>query len=161
MTGDEMRAVRTKIGLSQAEFGKKLGLSRVYVGLMERGNRKISTQTALAARTIKPKSINRPVTQFENTKIAVEKALLQSGVEFKTNAEVNNIAYDFYIADLDICIELKKNWSRSSAGQLVNCENIILVQGVKAIAQFCKMLISSDLSEIDDAERWLYKFGQN
>ena len=61
MQPDELRAVRKAAGLSQAELGDAIGLTRVTIGLMERGGAPIEKRTALAVRyvidhpeTIKP-----------------------------------------------------------------------------------------------------------
>lgn len=47
MQGSELRAIREAAGLDQQQFGERLGLSRVTVGLMERGQKPIEPRTAL------------------------------------------------------------------------------------------------------------------
>lgn len=47
-----LRALRKSIGLTQAEFGEELGLSRVSIGLMERGLVPIDRRTDLAAKYV-------------------------------------------------------------------------------------------------------------
>jgi len=40
--GDRVRVLRKKIGLSQEQFGFKVGLHRTYVGSIERGEQNVS-----------------------------------------------------------------------------------------------------------------------
>ena len=40
--GDRARVLRKKIGLSQEQFGFKVGLHRTYVGSIERGEQNVS-----------------------------------------------------------------------------------------------------------------------
>lgn len=54
MQAEELKAIRTATGLSQAEFADRLGMSRVFVGMMERGDRPIEQSTALAIRYLDP-----------------------------------------------------------------------------------------------------------
>lgn len=50
MQGDELKALRQGLGLSQADFADAIGLSRVLIGQMERGQAPIEKRTAMAAR---------------------------------------------------------------------------------------------------------------
>ncbi|GLT00146.1 hypothetical protein GCM10007897_15300 [Sphingobium jiangsuense] len=50
MQPDELKELRKALGLSQQEFADALGVSRVLVGQMERGQAPIERRTALAAR---------------------------------------------------------------------------------------------------------------
>lgn len=50
MQGDELKALRKATGLTQSAFADAIGLSRVSIGLMERGAAPIERRTALAAR---------------------------------------------------------------------------------------------------------------
>jgi DNA-binding XRE family transcriptional regulator len=50
MTGAELQKARRKLGLTQKELGEELHLSRVMVGLMERGEKKVERRTELAMR---------------------------------------------------------------------------------------------------------------
>jgi len=49
MTADELKAIRARLGLTQAAFAAQLGLTSTYVGMMERDERPIERRTALAA----------------------------------------------------------------------------------------------------------------
>lgn len=48
MTGYELKQARQSLGLSQAALGDELHLSRVMIGLMERGEKPIEKRTELA-----------------------------------------------------------------------------------------------------------------
>lgn len=50
MQGEELKALRKATGMTQADFGTAMGLSRVSIGLMERGEAPIERRTILAAR---------------------------------------------------------------------------------------------------------------
>lgn len=52
MQPEELRALRKTLGLSQDEIGGAVGLSRVTIGLMERGAAPIEDRTALALRNL-------------------------------------------------------------------------------------------------------------
>lgn len=49
MQGEGLKTVRTRLGLSQAAFGKALGLSREAINKMEAGTMPIERRTVLAA----------------------------------------------------------------------------------------------------------------
>jgi len=40
--GERIRSLREKIGMSQEEFGFKVGLHRTYIGSIERGEQNVS-----------------------------------------------------------------------------------------------------------------------
>lgn len=50
MQGDELKAIRHGLGMTQAEFASELGLSSTFIGLMERDVKPIERRTALAVR---------------------------------------------------------------------------------------------------------------
>lgn len=50
MQAKELRELLKAFGLTQAELGARIGLSRVTVGLMARGQTPIERRTALAIR---------------------------------------------------------------------------------------------------------------
>jgi DNA-binding XRE family transcriptional regulator len=52
MQPEELKALRMNAGLSQAELGELIGMSRVTVGLMERGEARIEKRTELAVRYV-------------------------------------------------------------------------------------------------------------
>tara|TARA_B100000678_G_C18031651_1_gene430970 strand:- start:234 stop:416 length:183 start_codon:yes stop_codon:yes gene_type:complete len=48
MQADQIKAQRKAAGMTQAELGEAIGLSRVTIGLMERGQAPIEKRTWLA-----------------------------------------------------------------------------------------------------------------
>lgn len=48
MTGKELKAARKRLGMTQVELGKALGLSSPFIGRMERGSDPIDIRTELA-----------------------------------------------------------------------------------------------------------------
>ena len=52
MTGDEIRLLRRKAGLSQAALGIAIGMSRESIGRMERGRDGVERRTELAVRYV-------------------------------------------------------------------------------------------------------------
>jgi len=52
MQPEGLKALRMQAGLSQAELAELIGMSRVTVGLMERGEAPIEKRTELAVRYV-------------------------------------------------------------------------------------------------------------
>ncbi len=50
MNGDQMKDARKYLRLTQEELGEIIGMSRVMIGLMERGEKSIGNRTELAVR---------------------------------------------------------------------------------------------------------------
>ena len=49
-TGEQLRAARTELGLTQAALAEKLALTGTFIGLMERGSNPIEPRTDLSVR---------------------------------------------------------------------------------------------------------------
>ena len=52
MQGDELRAMRKALGMSQQELADAIGMSRKAVGEMERGDAPIEKRTGMAVRLL-------------------------------------------------------------------------------------------------------------
>lgn len=50
MTGEELRGIRKTLGWTLERMGDEIGLSKAFVGMMERGEKPIERRTELAAR---------------------------------------------------------------------------------------------------------------
>lgn len=50
MTGDELRAIRARMGLTQSQLGERLGFTKTSVARMERGEQRIMQVTTLAVK---------------------------------------------------------------------------------------------------------------
>lgn len=49
MQGSELKAIRKKLDMTQAAFAEKLGITSVYVGMLERGERPIDKRIEIQA----------------------------------------------------------------------------------------------------------------
>lgn len=69
MTADDLKTARKALGLSQEDMAEAIGVSRVLLGQMERGQAPIEKRTAVAAGAVltdrMPIYNERPVTSFE------------------------------------------------------------------------------------------------
>lgn len=52
MQPEELKILRKSAGYTQGELGDAIGLSRVTIGLMERGDAPIEKRTAIAVRAV-------------------------------------------------------------------------------------------------------------
>lgn len=52
MQGEQLRAIRKRMEMTQREFAAALGINGSFLGLMERNERPIEPRTALAAREL-------------------------------------------------------------------------------------------------------------
>lgn len=50
MQGSDLKAIRKSLGLSQKSMADALGITETYVGMMERGVKRIERRTDLAVR---------------------------------------------------------------------------------------------------------------
>ena len=66
---------------------------------------------------------------------AIEKALIEAKIKYKTKQRL-----DFYLPQHDVYIEVKQYHSDRSNDQLKSQENVIFIQGKKAVELFCKMI---------------------
>ena len=52
MTGNDLKEARKKLGLTQEALADRIGMTRVMIGLMERGAKPIERRTELAIRCL-------------------------------------------------------------------------------------------------------------
>ena len=50
MQGDELRALRKQMGMTQGALATELGLTTTFIGMMERGEKAIERRTEMAVR---------------------------------------------------------------------------------------------------------------
>lgn len=139
MTGDEMRSRRTRLGLTQTELGRQLGLSRVMVGLMERGVKEISlrTQTALAA--VQPRPLDRSTSTFAPLTVRLEKALISAGLDYRADHMIEGQMVDFYLTDLDLALFVETSRWNAPARVLHGIDTIAVV-GKSAVDAFATLI---------------------
>lgn len=78
----EFKTIRKAMGLTQSELGDALGVSRVFVGLMERGHKSVSKRTAEAMRSLRPKPLDVRTTETDPFYRSIEVALITAGIKF-------------------------------------------------------------------------------
>lgn len=86
----EFRQLRESAGLTQADLGKYLGLSRVFVGLMERGARPIARRTAEAMKAIPPRALDLRSQETDPDLRNFENSLMQLGIEFSATHDIES-----------------------------------------------------------------------
>lgn len=139
MDGKELTEIRKALGLSQAEFGERIGMSRVMVGLMERDQRPISARTEAAARSLSFKATSTEPTAHDPMERIIEAALLDAGVQFKTDQGGHTTHRLDFELDNGVAIEVKRFHSPRAIEQLSRVDNAILAQGVGAVNQLAEL----------------------
>lgn len=142
MKGNELRSLRKSLGYTQAEFGALVGLSRDYVGLIERGEAEIAPRTALAVKAIRPKGAGEGDPSTTDTlERMVEKALIDAGIRYVADrGGASATGLDFHLPDLGVDIEVKRFHSPRTVEQIGRSPNVILLQGERAAKLFCLAL---------------------
>lgn len=69
----------------------------------------------------------------------LERGLDAAGIRYR-RADTGPRHLDFYLPDLDIYIEVKQFHTPRTAKQMERVPDIIVIQGIKAAAQFVKMI---------------------
>lgn len=164
MTPEELRAIRVALDLSQQEFAERLGLSRVMVGLMERGEKPISARTAAAAKALSFRPSDAEATAHDPMERIIEAALLDAGIEFKMDhGGGTRHRLDFELAN-GVAIEVKRFHSPRAIEQLSRVENVIFVQGDVAARQLADLIRRAGMerrreaiaAEMEDLENRLF-----
>lgn len=150
MTGEELRAKRKALGLSQADMAARLGLSRDYVGQMERGVADVKPRTGLAAeRLMEDLDRLRAETGAQSVKLTtsdpleqmVERALIRAGIPFESDRDgKGRYNLDFYLPEQDVSIEVKRYHTPRISEQMSRATNIIALQGEASVRFFCDQL---------------------
>lgn len=104
----QLKAIRLSLGLTQSRFAEELGISRVFVGLMERGQRPITERTRLAALSLRPEAIDRNLEEFDPLFREVEASLLRHGVDFFRQFRSDDLVFDFYLPEFELAICLDR-----------------------------------------------------
>lgn len=144
MTCEDLKSIRKALGLSQADFATAIGVSRDYVGRMERGVDLISVRTMAAIRQLAPPAASnagRPLETTDPMERLVEAALRREGLRYiaDRNGRVpENL--DFHLPDYDVFIEVKRFHSPRIAEQTARAANVIVLQGEEAVRLFSNLL---------------------
>lgn len=71
----------------------------------------------------------------------VSEALDAAGVRYFRESDAENPSrLDFYLADLDVAIEVKRFHSPRIADQMARAQNVIALQGEAAVRWFCQRM---------------------
>ena len=143
MTGPELRARREALKLSQADFAALIGVSRDFLGQMERGVRKPSPRTLLAIQQHARGSVGERAELLTSDPMErlVEAALQDAGIAYVTDRGGRNASgLDFRLPDHGVEIEVKRFHTPRSVEQTSRAPNVILLQGETAIRFFCDRL---------------------
>ena len=143
MTGAELRERRKSLGLSQADLGARLGLSRDYIGQMERGTAPILPRTLVLLRAFAdpPRPATGRLLTNDPMERMVESALQAAGIAYETDRDGRNASnLDFRLPDYGVEIEVKRFHSDRIAAQMARAPNVIALQGEAAVRFFCERL---------------------
>ncbi len=109
MDGDELKFVRKAAGLTQQELANNLGLSRVYLGLMERGKKPISRRTVEAVRAIQVRPLDVVTAEADPLFRQFENALINSGLNFEVTHHSDKDVSEYLIIDLNLRIKMSRD----------------------------------------------------
>ncbi len=131
-TGAELKAIRIGLGLTQAEFASGLGVTRVFVGLMERNQKKVSERTRLAALALRPTASERPLEEFDPLMRDIEAALNKNGVDFMRQFRSDGQTFDFFLPEFELGLLVSRE-HRPAFKPTAHVRGIITVSGKSAI----------------------------
>jgi transcriptional regulator with XRE-family HTH domain len=151
MDGAALREHRKRAGLSQADLAARLGLSRDFIGLMERGKAPVAPRTAIAVEQLAGRP-QEPATEIRLTthdplERMVEEALQRAGIRYVTDhGGANASRLDFHLPDHGVDIEVKRFHTDRIAEQMARAPNVIALQGLEAVRFFCAAVEKGMLS---------------
>ncbi len=120
-------------------------MSGDFIGRVERGEAPITPRTAAAVRALKPKPLDRQPTLRDPMEREIEKALIDAGVRYETDAGgANESRLDFHLPDFDISIEMKRFYTARTGEQMARAPNVIVAQGERAIRFLAAAIRSGD-----------------
>lgn len=139
MDGASLRKRRVALRLTQAEFGQRIGLSRVMVGLMERGQRSIPPRTAVAISAVQPRPLERCAETYAPLTVKLEKALISAGVNYIADHPAGDRMIDFYLPELRVALYVET--SRAERRRDMTTEiDTISIAGKSALGAFITLI---------------------
>lgn len=150
MDGTELRAIRKGLGMTQGEMAQRLGVSATFIGMMERGDKPIADRTAISARALRPKPLDRSPQTHDPMERIIEEALIEAGIPYLTDhGGQNSTRLDFELPEHDLSIEVKRFHSPRAETQIARAENVILAQGEAAVRALAAMIRAGGLSAVN------------
>lgn len=160
MDGATVRDIRERLGLTQTEFGEIVGLSRDYVGQIERGKAPVKSRTATAIRQLcRFESLPSKLRSADPMEQLVECAFQQAGIKYITEMDGETPGHlDFFLPDFGVSVEVKRFHSPRISNQMSRVDNVIAIQGEGAVRAFCTMLVEAKTSKL--ASDFVARYGR-
>ena len=140
MDGSELKFVRNAARLTQMELARNLGVSRVFLGLMERGKRPISKRTVQAVRAIQVRPLDVTSTETDPLFRQFENALIDSGIDFEVIHHSDRDVSDYLLIDLNMRIKLSRDDRTNTIDDHDSMRSNITVRGKSAIKLLSDLL---------------------
>lgn len=151
MDREELIARRSALGLSQADFAERLGMSRDHYGRLERGTSPIRETVAAAVRNMRPAPLDTKPSSRDPVERIIEQALIDAGIRYATDQGGGTESrLDFRLLDYGIEIEVKRFYTARAAEQIARSPDVILVQGERAARFVAAAIRSGDLFPVMD-----------
>ncbi len=151
MKREELIARRAALGLSQADFAERLGMSRDHYGRLERGTSPIRDTVAAAVRNMRPAPLDAKPSSRDPVERIIEQALIDAGIRYATDqGGGTDSRLDFRLLDYGIEIEVKRFYTARAAEQIARSPDVILVQGERAARFVAAAIRSGDFFPVAD-----------
>ncbi|MDO7841055.1 helix-turn-helix domain-containing protein [Sphingomonas immobilis] len=148
-TGQMLRDRRKALGYSQAALASAIGLSRDFIGQMERGVAEIAPRTAAAVRALKPPGSAPELRTTDPMERLIEAALIDAGIRYETDqGGGTSHRLDFHLPDYDVAIEVKRMHSDRTGAQMARAPNVIVAQGEVAVRFLAAAIRSGDFLQL-------------
>ena len=127
------------LGLTQAEPAQRLGLSRVMIGLMERGLRETSARTRAAVLSAQPRPLERTTSTFAPLTRKLETAFITNGIAYEADCMIDGQLADFHLVDLGIALFVETSRWETRSRAPMNIDMISIV-GKSALNAFITLI---------------------
>jgi transcriptional regulator with XRE-family HTH domain len=142
----ELLTIRRKLGLNQAEFAAQVGITRTYLGLLERGQKPITPRVWAAAKSARPKPLTFIATHVDPVLRSLETAMIENGLKFKLDYISEEQRFDFFLPDLSLGIIVARDRS-AEAKPTHEIRNVISLTGKQTIQIFTDLLSGRPLNQ--------------
>ena len=139
MDGEDIRRLRLSLKLSQEEFGKQIGVSRVTVGLLERDKKPISLRIEKALALASPKPLAKLPSRYEPIHRQFEMALIDAGIDYECDVEFSGRFVDYCVRSMGVIIFVGRREEFDNSFVIPGWDTIV-INGGSAVAWFSKLL---------------------
>lgn len=140
----ELRARRLALGLTQNELAQTIGVTRTYLGLMERGKKAISQRIADAVCRAGPQSLDQISRETDPLMRAIEIALIEAGLPFERKFRSGDGLFDFYLRELALGIVVQRD-QMSPILKTADVRDIIIANGKLAAEAIATLITGQSL----------------